>query len=177
MRLRACDWSFPLMLSLAAIACGPDDPVSSTDLPTVAAVIPAAGSTGVDPNAPITIEFTHTMPMAAYMNVDLHEGDVSGPVVEGSWSWSADFRALTFTPAAALKSQTRYTVHIGGGLRDAMGRTLDYQHCTQTMGGQWAAGPTGGTGGMMGGRQNGHLSSGWTHANGSYGMVFTFMTA
>jgi hypothetical protein len=56
-------------------------------------------------------------------------------------------------------------------MRDRMGSALDYEQCVGQHGGQWA------TGGMMGMGDSSMMGSGWRHANGSYGMVFTFTTA
>lgn len=158
-------------------ACG-NDPAEPFEATHVASVVPAGDATGVAVDAPIVVEFTHPMMAGMEQYVALHRGDVTGPVVPGEWSWSADRTRLTFVPAAALEPQTRYTLHVGGGLRDADGRPLGLnEHCRQ-LGGQWAdrsmmgSGP--GSGGMMGG--GGMMGSGWQHANGTYGMLFTFVT-
>jgi hypothetical protein len=57
-----------------------------------------------------------------------------------------------------------------------MGGGLDYEQCIARHDGQWA------TGAMMGygpapGLGGGMMGPGWRHANGTYGMVFTFTTA
>ncbi len=153
--------------------CGPN-PAASAPLTAVASVVPAGGSAGVDPTAPIVVSFTGMMQPGMELYAALHEGDVTGPVVPGSWTWSADRTSLTFTPAAPLQSQTRYTLHLGGGMRDASGRPIDYGPCLSQYGGQWA------TSGMMDGGMMGDgsmMGPGWRAANGTYGMVFTFTTA
>jgi hypothetical protein len=142
-------------------------------------VIPAGGETGVDPNAPITLTFDHVMHMDMY--VAFHEGaDVSGPEVDGAWAWSGDRTQLTFTPASPLNPQTQYTVHIGGGMKDANGHIVNLGHHGQTMGGQWVSEQMmndrmNHLGNMMG--QDDMMGEGWRHANGTYGMIFTFTTA
>lgn len=123
----------------------------------------------MDPRAPIVVEFSRGMTSGMEQYVALHEGDVTGPVVQGTWSWSTDRRTLTFTPAAPLEAQTRYTFHLGGGMRDADGNLLNYDHCAGSHGGQWA------TQGMMGGVSS-MMGDGWRHANGTYGMIFSFTT-
>ena len=153
--------------------CG-QNPAASTPLTAVASVVPAGGSTGVDPTTPIVVSFTGMMQPGMEMYAALHEGDVTGPVVPGTWTWSADRTSLTFTPAAPLKSQTRYTLHLGGGMKDASGQPIDYSRCLSQYGGQWATGDMMG-GGMMGGQNM--MGPGWQAANGTYGMVFTFTTA
>lgn len=171
------------LLGLAAVlvlaaACSEDPATPAEDgLTQLATVIPAGGSTGVDPNAPIVIEFTHAMQHGSEMYVALHEGGVTGPVVAGTWTWSTDGTRLTFTPASPLKPRTTYTIHIGGRMRDADGHPVGFTEHGQHMGGQWATSQMMMThGGMMQG-WSGHMGSGWQHANGTYGMVFPFTTA
>jgi hypothetical protein len=64
---------------------------------------------------------------------------------------------------------------MGGGITDANGRPAGYDTYGPMMGGQWIMG------GMMTGTHAGMswgmMGNGWRHANGSYGMVFTFTTA
>ena len=162
-----------LVAPLILQGCG-QNPTASTSLTAVASVVPAGGSTGVDPTAPIVVSFTGMMQSGMEMYVALHEGDVTGLVVPGSWIWSGDRTTLTFAPDAPLKSHTRYTLHLGGGMKDGSGQPIDYSRCLSQYGGQWA------TGGMMGGGMMGDqnmMGRGWQGANGTYGMVFTFTTA
>jgi len=170
-----------LILGLAS--CGDDGGTNpSADDTALLSVIPHGGATGVDPNGPVTIEFSHAMHSGMEEYADVHEGDVEGPLVEGTWNWNQDYTVLTFTPAAPLKSQTRYVVHIGGGMVDEEGNPIDYGQHGFGMGGQWMTeemyhgGQHGyGHGGMGGGTG---MGTGWTHpANGSYGMIFEFTTA
>ena len=157
---------------LALTACS-EDPTAPALTARVISVVPAGGATGVDPSAPIVIIFSHAMRSGMEQYAAVHEGDVTGPVVSGSWAWSTDRTVLTFTPVQPLKAQTQYTLHLGGGMRDTDGGFVDYGPCVGQYGGQWATqGMMGG--GMMGGNM---MGSGWRHPNGTYGMVFTFTTA
>jgi methionine-rich copper-binding protein CopC len=145
-------------------------------------VIPAGGSTGVEVGTTVTIQFSHRMGAGMERYVALHEGDVAGPVVSGTWSWAADRTVLTFTPAAELKGQTRYTLHLGGRMIDATGHAIGFGQHGSHMGGEWTGGGMMGGGGMTGSggmmsTGSGHMGSGWQHANGSHGMVFSFTTA
>lgn len=169
--------------ALAATACA-DGPTTSAVTARIVVLVPTGGATGVDPAAPIVITFSH--PMAAGMEryVALHQGDLTGPVVAMTCAWSAERTVLTCTPQAPLASATRYTLHLGGGMRDRTGGGLDYQQCIAQHDGQWATaammghGPGTGSGmdgGMMG--DSSMMGPGWRHANGSYGMVFSFTTA
>jgi hypothetical protein len=141
----------PLWLTLFAVACSSETTAPDQQLVELAAVLPADGASGVDPRAPITLEFKQPMMTGMEQHIVLHEGNQDGPAVAGSWSWSADFRRLTFTPAAPLKAQTKYTIHMGMDMDAASGHQ---QHHTGTAGGHMGgtgAGMMGGSGSMMGG--------------------------
>jgi len=138
-------------------------------------VSPAAGATGVGVGSPITFRFAGAMGSGMEQYVDLHMGDLSGAEVAMNCAWSSDLTLLTCTPASPLASRTTYATHLGGGMMSAGGVAVDYTMYGPGLGGQWIMG------GMMtgthGGMGWGMMGSGWRHANGSYGMVFTFTTA
>ena len=157
-------------LALGACSGGPAAPALTA---RVVSVVPSGAATGVDPNSPIVVTFSHPMQPGMEQYAALHEGDVTGPVVAGTWAWSDDRTALTFTPAQPLKAQTQYTLHLGGGIRARDGGFVDYGSCVGQHSGQWATQEMMG-GGMMGGNM---MGTGWRHPNGTYGMVFTFTTA
>lgn len=175
-------------LVLLATACEEDSLTPVAEETALLSVIPQGGATGVDPTGPLVIEFSHPMMPGMEEFADVHEGDVEGPLVEGSWSWNDAFTTLTFTPTAHLKSQTRYVIHVGGGMTDQNGQHINYGTHGTGMGGQWmtqqmhqggqhgyGGGHQGGMGGGMGGTG---MGEGWTHpTNGSYGMIFVFTTA
>jgi hypothetical protein len=150
-------------------------PADLTEATAAASIVPPGGSTAVDRNAPIVITFTRPMQAGMEMYMALHEGDVTGPEVRGTRTWSDDRRRLTFAPAEPLKPQTRYTLHLGGGMRDADGGLVTLAPCATRDGGRWA------TGQMMSGRMMGErdmMGPGWRHPDdGTYGMVFPFTTA
>jgi len=108
------------------------------------------------------------------MYVSLHEGDVTGPTVPCAAIWSTGHDTLTLTPSTSLKPATQYTLHVGGGMKDADGNVIDMSQHGGMMGGRWATTSMMG-GGMMGGQAE--MGSGWQGANGNYGMVFTFTTS
>lgn len=182
--------------AVAAAACGEDTAGPAAGEGTVlVSVTPQGGATGVDPNAPVVVEFSHPLHRGMEAYVALHEGDVNGPVVAGTWTWSEDGTRLTFTPAAPLKPQTQYALHVGGGMRDHRGGLVDVEHHGQQMGGhrvtdgmmqganqpgmhgQNGMGMHGQSGAGMHSRRQGASGSGWCGANGFHGMVFYFMTA
>lgn len=169
-----------LLSGLAACSRGdtPLAPETGNGTTELVSVIPAGGSTDADPNGPVTVEFSHPMHSGMEAYADLHEGDVSGRTVEGTWTWSDDYTTLTFTPAQPLRLATTYVIHLGGGMMDADDRPVDFQQYGPGLGGEWA------TSGMMnggepGGMMNGgdHMGEGWQDDHGSYGMIFTFSTA
>ncbi|HET9386102.1 MAG TPA: Ig-like domain-containing protein [Gemmatimonadales bacterium] len=160
-------------VAVALAACGAD-PTSPALTTRVVSVVPAGGAIGVDPNAPIVVTFSHPMQAGVEQYAAVHEGDVTGPVVSGTWAWSDDRLTLTFTPAQPLRAQTRYTLHLGGGMRATDHGYVDYGPCATQYGGRWATQQMMSGGGMMGGIMMGR---GWRHPNGTFGMVFTFTTA
>src|SRR3990172_8204780 len=107
--------------AIAMLAAGCHESFAPVGDTTVLSVVPAGGTTNVDPAGPIVIEFSHAMRMGMEQYAALHEGDVTGPVVQGTWSWSSDGLRLTFTPTAPLKPGRQYALHLGGGMLDANG--------------------------------------------------------
>jgi hypothetical protein len=162
-------------ISLLTTGCAeaPSGVGDDTEATSLLSVSPQGGATNVDPNTTVTIQFSHAMHMEMY--VALHEGSMSGqfgPIVPGSWSWSHDGTHMTFQPDSGLKHGTQYTVHIGGGMMDANGNTINLEQHGHQMGGQWVSGQ------MMQGCMmcSGMMGHGWQHHNGTYGMGFTFTT-
>ncbi len=142
----------PLWLAFLAVACSSDSTAPDRQATEVAAVLPADGAVGVKPSAAIVLDFTQPMMAGMEQHIVLHEGGKDGPAVAGRWSWSADYRQLTFTPAGPLKPATRYTIHMGMDMDGAGGHD---EHHTGTGGVHMGAGAgmMGGTGSMMGGTQ------------------------
>ena len=75
-------------LLVATGGCGDDTTAPQIEETALLSVIPQGGATGVDPNGPLVIEFSHPMHQGMEEYADVHEGDVEGPLVEGSWSWN-----------------------------------------------------------------------------------------
>jgi len=166
-------------VGLLAGACSESDTPLEPEVGSTAllSVVPQGGSTDVDRFAPVVVEFDHAVMEGMEDYALLHEGDVTGPEVAGTWTLSTDRTVLTFTPASALAPSTRYTIHLGGGMMDADGEHVDLGTHGDPMGGAWAT-PGMMGGGMMGGAMGEkHMGEGWNHpTNGSYGMVFSFTT-
>jgi hypothetical protein len=161
---------------LALAACSDSGPTTHAGVTALAEIIPAPGSTGIDPAAPMVMRFSGAMGSGMEQYVDVHQGDIAGPIVPmRSWTWSTDRSRLTCTPGEPLQSHTRYVIHMGSGMTDASGHMADTeQHGTQ-MGGQ----PV--TAAMMGpmhdGRSATTMGPGWQDpGDGHVGMAFTFET-
>src|SRR5512135_1379404 len=99
-------------VALAVAACG----TSTAPAPrtVVASVTPAGGSVAVPTNVTMTVTFSGPMRSGMEMYAAVHQGSVTGPVVPGSWMWSADHMQLMFTPTMPLQAHTTYTMHLGG---------------------------------------------------------------
>jgi Big-like domain-containing protein len=159
-------------VALAVAACGTS--TAPTSRTVVASVTPAGGSVAVPTNVTMTVTFSGPMRSGMEMYAAVHQGSVTGPVVPGSWMWTADHMQLLFTPTMPLQAHTTYTMHLGGDMLDADGEPVDYESCVDRMGGVWA------TPAMMGRGVMGDpsmMGQGWKGANGMYGMTFAFTTA
>jgi len=164
------------LLALTVGACR-ENPAAVQEEPATQfdSVVPAGGAEGIDPNAPVVVRFTDGMMQGMEQYMMVHEGDVAGPVVPGTWTWTEDWTCVTFQPTTPLKPHTHYSIHLGGAMMDGDGHAVGFGMNGTHMGGQWATSEMMG-GGMMG--QNGSMmGSGWLGQNGSYGMVFEFTTA
>lgn len=163
--------------AFAVTACGGSSasPTSPPPVTTsVASVTPAGGTTNVATTGAITITFSHAMMSGMESYIALHQDSVTGPVVAGTASWSADRTQLTFTPGAPLLAHTTYVLHMGGGMRDSNNAPISYANCPG-FGGQSVTGGMMSGGGMMGGGNE--MGSGWKGSDGNYGMEFAFTTA
>jgi hypothetical protein len=161
---------FAIPLYTTGCAEAPLELAGDAEVASLLSISPQGGAADVDPNTAVILEFSHAMHGDIY--AALHERDASGPVVGGRREWSEDQTRLIFTPASPLKSQTPYTIHLGGGMMDANGNVIDLERYGHDTGGQWVTEHMMG-GGMMDGT---HMGLGWPHANWTYGMFFTFTT-
>lgn len=169
----------PLSLLLATslgvgIAACNDEAVAPqvTEAPALVSIVPLDGAVGVDPTASVTLVFDHALMEGMENFLNVHEGSLGGPSVDGSRERAPDGRTVIFRPTAPLSPATTYVVHVGGGMTGPDGTPVDLGSHGPTMGGDWA------TGSMMGpGGSARHGADGWLHpTNGSYGMVFAFTT-
>ncbi|MFO7320100.1 MAG: Ig-like domain-containing protein [Chloroflexota bacterium] len=88
--------------------------------PQIVEVTPGIGQTGVPLDSTIAITFSEPMDRASVEAAfALLEGSVAVP---GTIGWSDDSTSLTFTPDAALKMETTYTIRVDGAARAAEGQ-------------------------------------------------------
>ena len=143
--------------------------------PTFMSVSPGGGAMGVPVGTPLELHWSTAMGAGMEQYVDVHMGDLSGPVVPTSCVWSGGQTTLVCTPLSPLQPGPQYMVHVGGGMTDVNGQFIDMDMYGPGFGGQWVQG------GMMGpghaGTPWGMMGGGWHHSNGAYGMAFTFTTA
>ena len=163
---------FPLGAVVVGLASCSDSMTSHDgDVVVVESVSPANGAV-VATTTLVSITFSHAMMQEMENLIVLHEGSVTGPVVSGTVAWSADRRTLTVTPAGALKAATTYVLHLAPGLRSTDGVYVNHASCSGRGGRVVSSammGPDGMATGMMG--------TGWRAADGTYGMIFTFITS
>lgn len=137
--------------------------------------VPSGGAVDVAVEGPITLRFSGPMMAGMERYVDLHRGGLSDPTTPMQCAWSSDRATLTCRPDSPMERRTRYTLHMGGGLRDAAGRRIDTEQHRGHMGGEWADSAR--TGGMHSMMRMGDMPDGWRHPNGSVGMTFEFQTS
>ncbi len=165
---------------VASSACS-DSPVGSEETAMLLSVTPVGDSAIINPNDPIVLSFDRQMdPAVCEPQVLLYEGDRSGTLVDVTYTWSEDGKQLTVIPVEALKSETTYTLYVGGGLRDGSGQGTNLSQVQNRYGARWVEenvanghGPNGEceTPQAQGG-QHGHQ-----HRSQQMGLVFTFTTA
>ncbi len=169
-------------VTLAGCGGGTDMPMGPGDMgpvevgmsPTFMSVSPGGGAMGVPVGSPLELHWGAPMRVGMEQYVDLHMGDLSGPVVPMGCAWSANQTTLVCTPSSPLQPGTQYTIHVGGGMVDANGQVIDMDTYGAGLGGQWVQGGMMGAG--HGGTAWGMMGAGWHDSNGAYGMAFTFTT-
>ena len=174
-----------LALTLLAAGCGGDHDRDRDMMgprqwggapgPALVSVTPSGGATQVPASAPIVIQFGAAMAAGMERYVDLHSGDLAGPVVPMDCRWTADRTALTCTPRGPLGGAAGYVVHLGGGMMAQSGQPLDCGRYGPGMGGRWVT--PGGPGPTHGGGPWGAMPPAWRSDDGTYGMAFSFTTA
>lgn len=108
-------WSFTTGIAL----------VADTTRPTVLVTTPAGGDLNVALNARPSAVFSEAMAAATLTGTSFTLRDtVSNTAVAGAVSYSADSRALVFTPTAALTAARNYTATLSTAATDLAGNAL-----------------------------------------------------
>jgi hypothetical protein len=99
-------------------------PVSDTTAPTVSAVSPAAGATGVGLTSNVTGTFSEAMDAATINGTNVTLKNAAGTAVGAAVTYNATSRVVTLDPTADLAGATTYTASIGTGVKDVAGNAL-----------------------------------------------------
>ena len=172
--MRAIFLSLTVATPWLLTACGSDQATAPGPETVLEAVSPAAGATGVASSAPVTMQFNAAMATGMEQYVDLHHGDIGGPVVPMTCTWSSDRTSLTCSHHEPLQPGTDYTIHIGSGMMDANGHPAETESHGMGMGGVAITGAM--MGGMHAGQPTGMMGQGWQDGQGHVGVGFTFHT-
>lgn len=163
-------------LASGSVGCSDENATTPSGDTVLESVTPRAGASGVDPSSRVTVRFSGPLASGMEQYVDLHRGGVNGAVMPMACAPSADRTTVTCTPAEPLQPGTTYSIHMGAGMMDANGRSVETEEHGIGMGGR----PV--TDQMMGGGHDGQaagmMGAGWRHpGDGHWGMIFTFETA
>lgn len=160
--------------ALGLAGCGEDNATAPNTDTILESVSPTAGATGVNPSTSIMVRFSGPMAAGMEQYVDLHQGDISGPIASMNCTFSADRTTLTCTHDQ-LQSHTGYTIHMGSGMMDAGGHPVEVESHGMAIGGEPVTGQM--MGGMHGGQPMGMMGQDWQDSDGHFGMEFTFQTS
>jgi hypothetical protein len=93
--------------------------------PTVVAVSPPNGATGVPPNAPLTVTFSKPMDASAVnASTVLLKLASTGASVPATVTYDATTLTATISPTASLAYATAYTIVVSTGAKDPVGNSL-----------------------------------------------------
>ena len=166
------------VLLTSALACSDSATAPGATGPALVDVEPQSGEVNFDPAGIPTLRFDGALAPGMEQFVALHRGSISGPVVEGAWSRSADGMSLRFQPTQPLEPGTLHTIHVGSGMTNESGHPVSLGMHGPELGGTWV------TEGMMnqaigmGGPAGSMMGVGLAHpTNGTFGMTFPFTTA
>jgi O-glycosyl hydrolase len=127
MRFRSGWWLVSASLVLAGCGGGGGGGGSSTPpptAPTVTAVGPASGATGVAVTSAITATFSTAMNSSTLTSSTFTLTAPAGPVVAGTVTYNSTSDTATFTPGSSLAAGTTYTATITTGAQSSSGTAL-----------------------------------------------------
>ena len=106
----------------ADVSAGLATPVADGTAPTVAAVSPADGATGVATGANVSVGFSEAMNTASAQAAFSLVRSSDGAAVSGTFAWSGD--TMTFDPSSSLTAGAEYTARLTTGAKDKAGNAL-----------------------------------------------------
>ena len=98
-----------------------------TTPPTIVSITPAALSTGVAINTPITISFSEALTAASVTTSTIQLRDSGNNLVAGTVTYNSSNNTATFTPTSALSNSMTYTLTVvsgASGVKDLAGNAL-----------------------------------------------------
>jgi Domain of unknown function (DUF4082)/Bacterial Ig-like domain/Bacterial Ig domain len=98
-----------------------------TTPPTISAVTPSSGATGVSPSIAPTVRFSEAMDVATITSATVYLVDSTSAVVPSTVAYNASTFTATLTPSAALGYLANYSVVVAGatgGVADVSGNVL-----------------------------------------------------
>jgi hypothetical protein len=97
---------------------------ADTTPPTVTAVTPASGATGVAIGTTVTATFSEDMDAATITGANFELRNAANALVGATVTYNATTRVVTLTPSAALAAATVHTATVKVGVRDLSGNAL-----------------------------------------------------
>src|SRR5205823_5818748 len=82
---------------------------------TVVSTTPAAGATGVDPQAALSATFSEALDASTVTTSTFELRDAAGNLVAAAVGYNATTHVATLTPSAALANSATYTAKLHGG--------------------------------------------------------------
>ncbi len=92
--------------------------------PTVTAVLPAAGASGIAVNSAVTISFSEAMDALSISGTSFTLACPSGTPISGTVAYAAGSNTASFTPGSNLPPSTLCNVTVTTAVRDIAGNTL-----------------------------------------------------
>jgi hypothetical protein len=97
---------------------------ADTTPPTVTAISPASGATGVSRTTAVTATFSEAMDAATITASNLQLRNAANTLVAATVAYNATTRVATLTPSAALAGSATYTMTVGTGVKDVAGNAM-----------------------------------------------------
>ena len=95
-----------------------------TTPPTVSAITPANGATGVSSSTTVSATFSEAMDATTVTSANVFLRDPSSNLVATTLTYNATTRVVTLTPSPKLAASTTYTATVGTGVKDAAGNAM-----------------------------------------------------